>query len=74
MPRIKEPRFRIEIFDRTGFWEAKVYDLADHGPDMPYAVASSGHIDHVMDQAAHYVLVASDEWLPVPIAPRKELN
>jgi hypothetical protein len=54
------PRFRIELFERDGYsqWDAVVYDLADHGPDLPYAKVTAPSLDHALDQAAHYVKVA----------------
>jgi hypothetical protein len=51
-------RFRIDVFDHGDWWEADVYDLHDHGPDLAYASVTSGDLAKLLDQATHYVLVA----------------
>lgn len=51
-------RFRIDVAHDDAGWEVKVYDLADHGPDMPYA-AVVGPLDQALRSAAHYVLMAA---------------
>lgn len=51
-------RFRIEIINHGDCWEATVYDHEDHGPDLMYAGVTAGSLAQVLDEAAHYVLVA----------------
>lgn len=51
-------RFRIEIVNHGDCWEATVYDHEDHGPDLMYAGVTASSLAQVLDQAAHYMLVA----------------
>lgn len=57
-PEHPSPRFRISVFDLATGWEAVVYDLHDHGDDLPYAVVSGRVLGPVIQSAAHYVTVA----------------
>jgi hypothetical protein len=54
-------RFTIDVFHRTDpeHWEAVVYDLHDHGAQLPYAEITAGLLERALAQATHYVLVAS---------------
>lgn len=52
-------RFRIDIGQTDDGWEAVIYDLADHGPDMPYAKVWNRNIDVVMRHVAPYVASAA---------------
>lgn len=54
-------RFRIEVKPVGDAWEATVYDLADHGPDTPYARVFCSTLEHAMREASHYVVIAADD-------------
>jgi hypothetical protein len=55
-------RFRTKVTqDREGWWRVEVYDLDDHGPDVPYAVVESPNRENAMREAGHYVAVAAQD-------------
>lgn len=57
-------RFRIEVKPVADAWEATVYDLADHGPDVPYARVICSSLERAMREASHYVVMAGgDPWM-----------
>lgn len=62
------PRFRVELFQREGYdqWDAVVYDLADHGPDLPYASVTAPSLPDALAQTASYLLAASDPTSGLP--------
>ncbi len=53
-------RFRISISQDEYGWKGTLYDLADHGPDLPYAKVT-GSLERVLDSLSHFALVA-EPW------------
>lgn len=51
-------RFRTDVTPLADEWEATIYDMDDHGPDLPYAVVACSSLAEVLRQASHYILMA----------------